>query len=171
MSIIAIVLATILMFIFPLMTMSDRTDDISQLSVKLATTEFVDDVRTSGKITLERYGEFLEALGSTGNIYNVELEIKVLDENPGKKTTWAVTDKIGENIYYSVYNSQIEAALFDDNGGNKYVLKEGDIVSVSVKNTNKTISQMLRNFFYTISGSDTYQVSAQHTGIVMSNGN
>ena len=61
MSIIAIVLATILMFIFPLMTMSDRTDDISQLSVKLATTEFVDDVRTSGKITLERYGEFLKA--------------------------------------------------------------------------------------------------------------
>ena len=54
MSIIAIVLATILMFIFPLMTMSDRTDDISQLSVKLATTEFVDDVRTSGKITLWR---------------------------------------------------------------------------------------------------------------------
>ena len=72
MSIIAIVLATILMFIFPLMTMSDRTDDISQLSVKLATTEFVDDVRTSGKITLERYGKFLEALGSTGNIYNVD---------------------------------------------------------------------------------------------------
>ena len=90
--------------------------------------------------------------------------------NPlGKKTTWAVTDKIGENIYYSVYNSQIESALNSPSG--TYSLKEGDLFSVSVKNTNRTISQMLRNFFYTISGNDAYQVSAQHAGVVMSNGN
>lgn len=170
-TIIAIFLAAILMFVFPLMSISERNDDIAQLGVQTATVEFVDKVRTTGKITEDNYNSFIQTLAATGNSYDVDMEVKVLDENPGKKTTWAVTDKIGENIYYSVYNSQIEAALFDDNGGNKYVLKEGDIVSVSVKNTNKTISQMLRNFFYTISGSDTYQVSAQHTGIVMSNGN
>lgn len=50
-------------------------------------------------------------------------------------------------------------------------LKEGDIVSVTVKNTNKTISQLLRNFFYRVSGNDTYQISAQHGGIVMVNAN
>lgn len=169
MSIIAIVLATILMFIFPLMTMSDRTDDISQLSVKLATTEFVDDVRTSGKITLERYGEFLEALGSTGNIYNVELEIKVLDENPGKKITEASGyTQIGENVYYSVYTSQIEGILYNDN--NIYYLKEGDIFSVSVKNTNQTIAQQLKNFFYTVVGNDTYTIAAAQTEMVTATG-
>ena len=42
-TIIAIVLAAILMFVFPVMTMSDRTDDMSGLSVKTATTEFVDN--------------------------------------------------------------------------------------------------------------------------------
>ena len=47
-TIIAIFLAAILMFVFPLMAMSDRTDDISQLSVQTATTEFVDNVRTTG---------------------------------------------------------------------------------------------------------------------------
>ena len=36
-TIIAIFLAAVLMFIFPLMTMSDRTDDISQLTVDIAT--------------------------------------------------------------------------------------------------------------------------------------
>ena len=46
-TIIAIALAAILMFIFPLMTMSDRTDDVSQLTVDTATTEFVDDIRTT----------------------------------------------------------------------------------------------------------------------------
>ncbi len=170
-TIIAIFLAAILMFVFPLMSISERNDDIAQLGVQTATVEFVDKIRTTGKITEDNYNSFIQTLAATGNSYDVDMEVKVLDENPGKKTTWAVTDKIGENIYYSVYNSQIESALFDDNGGNKYVLKEGDIVSVDVKNTNKTISEMLRNFFYTISGSDTYQVYVQHTGIVMSNGN
>ena len=49
-------------------------------------------------------------------------------------------------------------------------LKEGDLVSVSVKNTNTTISQMLKNFFYSISGNDTYNITASHSGVVMTNG-
>ncbi len=168
-TIVAIFLAAILMFIFPLMSISERNDDIAQLGVQTATVEFVDNVRSTGKITQDNYNSYIQTLAATGNSYDVNMEVKVLDENPGKKTTWAVTDKIGENIYYSVYNSQIESAL--NSTSKTYSLKEGDIFSVSVKNTNKTISQMLRNFFYTISGNDSYQVSAQHAGIVMSNGN
>ena len=45
-TVVAIGLAAILMFVFPLMTMSDRTDDVSQLTVDTATTEFVDEIRT-----------------------------------------------------------------------------------------------------------------------------
>ena len=52
-TIIAIFLAAILMFVFPLMSLSERTDDISQLAVQTATTEFVDNIRTTGKITLD----------------------------------------------------------------------------------------------------------------------
>ena len=58
-TIIAIFLAAILMFVFPLMTMSDRTDDVSQLAVETATTEFVDDVRTTGKLTMDKYSRFV----------------------------------------------------------------------------------------------------------------
>ena len=95
-------------------------------------------------------------------------QIQKLDENPGVKVTQGQKDKIGENIYYSVYTSQI----MEDLQANKVMkLKEGDIVSVTVKNTNKTISQLLRNFFYRVSGNDTYQISAQHGGIVMVNAN
>lgn len=38
-TIIAIFLAAILMFVFPLMTMADKSDDVSQLSVQTATTD------------------------------------------------------------------------------------------------------------------------------------
>lgn len=162
-TIIAIALAAILMFVFPLMTMSDRTDDVSQLTVETATTEFVDEIRTTGKITEDKYSKFIEAIGSTGNTYNVEMEVKILDENPGKKTTQIEKTKIGENVYYSVYTSQIEEKL---NNNETYKLKEGDIVSVSVKNTNQTLSQQLKNFFYKVVGNDTYTIAASHGGIV-----
>lgn len=168
-TIIAIFLAAVLMFVFPLMSISERNDDIAQLGVQTATIEFVDNVSTLGKITEDNYNAYLQSLSATGNSYDVEMEVKVLDENPGKKTTWAVSDKIGENVYYSVYTSQIERTL-DSSPTKSYKLKEGDIVSVSVKNTNTTISQMLRNFFYTVSGSGTYQVYAQHAAMVKSIG-
>ena len=166
-TVIAIALAAILMFVFPLITMSDRTDDVSQLTVETATTEFVDEVRTTGKITADNYDKFLQSIGSTGNTYNVEMEAQILDENPGKKTTQASADKIGENVYYSVYTSQIESEIETNN---VYKLKEGDIISVSVKNTNQTLSQQLKNFFYKVTGNDTYTIAASHGGIVTATG-
>ena len=39
-TIVAIAIAAILMFVFPVMTMADRTDDVSQLTVQTETTEF-----------------------------------------------------------------------------------------------------------------------------------
>ena len=166
-TVIAIGLAAVLMFVFPLMTMSDRTDDVSQLAVETATTDFVDEIRTTGKITPDKYSKFIENISATGNTYDVSIEVQVLDENPGKKTTQTAKDKIGENVYYSIYTSQIEDVL--DNNKN-YNLKEGDIVSVSVKNTNQTLAQQLKNFFYRVVGNDTYTIAASHGGMVTATG-
>lgn len=166
-TVIAIGLAAVLMFVFPLMTMSDRTDDVAQLAVETATTDFVDEVRTTGKITPDKYSKFIESIGSTGNTYNVEMQIQVLDENPGKKTTQTTKDKIGENVYYSIYTTQIQDVL---NSNNTYKLKEGDIFSVNVKNTNQTLAQQLKNFFYTVVGNDTYTIAASHGGMVTATG-
>ncbi len=166
-TIIAIFLAAILMFIFPLMSLSERTDDISQLAIKTATTEFVDKIRTTGQITLDDYEQFLQTITSTGNSFEVEMLVQQLDENPGVKVTQAEMTKIGENVYYNKYTSQVEEEL---NKNGRMKLKEGDMVSVTVKNTNQTIAQLLRNFFYQITGDDSYQISAQHGGVVTVNG-
>ncbi len=166
-TVVAIFLAAILMFIFPLMSLAERTDDISQLAVQTATTEFVDTVRTTGKMTIEDYDQYLSEISSTGNSFDIEILIQQLDENPGKKTTQAEATKIGENLYYNIYTTQVLEQL-DTNG--RITLKEGDIVTVTAKNTNQTISQMLRNFFYMISGNDSYQIAGQHTAVVSVNG-
>ena len=167
-TIIAIFLAAILMFIFPLMSISERTDDVSQLSVQTATTEFVDKVRTTGKLTLDDYDKYMQTITSTGNSFEVSMQAQILDENPGVKTTQAETTKIGENVYYNLYTSQIESRLNDNT--NRITFKEGDRFSVTIKNTNTTIAQILRNFLYRIAGNDTYQIAAQHAGIVTVNG-
>lgn len=166
-TVVAIFLAAILMFVFPLMSLAERTDDISELAVQTATTEFVDDVRTTGKMTLEDYEAYLSEISATGNSFDVEILIQQLDENPGKKTTQADSTKIGENLYYNIYTTQVEEQL-DSTG--RITLKEGDLITVTAKNTNQTISQMLRNFFYMISGNDSYQIAGQHSGVVSVNG-
>lgn len=166
-TIVAIFLAAILMFIFPLMSMADRTDDVSSLAVQTTTTEFVDKVRTTGRLTLDDYDQFIATLASTGNSYDIEMTIQHLDENPGVKVTQADITKIGENLYYSEYTTQIEEKLENDGRIN---LKEGDIFSTTVKNTNTTIAEMLRGFFYSVSGNDSYQISGQHAGTVGVNG-
>ena len=166
-TIVAIFLAAVLMFVFPLMSMSERTDDVSSLAVQTATTEFVDKVRTTGKLTIDDYDKYVSTISSTGNSFDIDIELQVLDENPGVKTTQAEMTKIGENLYYSFYTSQVEEML-STNATIK--LKEGDRIAVTAKTTNQTISQILKNFFYQIAGNDTYQIAAQHAGIVTANG-
>ncbi len=166
-TVIAILLAAVLMFIFPLLSVSERSDDISQLSVQTATMEFVNNARTVGKITMDSYTELVSTINATGNSFDIEMEVKVLDENIGKKSAWTQGTVIGENIYYSVYTSQIVEVLKEKG---TYTMKEGDMFSASVKNTNKTLSQTIRGVFYSISGNDAYTIFAQHSGVVTANG-
>ena len=168
-TIIAIFLAAILMFIFPMMSVAERSDDIAQLSVQAATTEFVDNSRAIGSITMDNYTKLISTIATTGNTFDVEMELKVLDENIGKKSAWTQGDVIGENVYYSIYTSQIVKALEESENG-VYNMKEGDIFSVSVKNTNQTMSQTIRSVFYSIAGSDTYSIAGHHAGVVTATG-
>ena len=50
------------------------------------------------------------------------------------------------------------------------MLKEGDIISVTVENTNVTIGQQLRNFMYKVTGNNSSAVTASASGIVTTNG-
>lgn len=167
MTIIAIFLAAVLMFAFPLMAMSDRSDDVAQLDAQTLTTNFVDKVRTTGKLTEDDYSKFVEQLAATGNTYDIELEVSVLDENPGKKAVLAAKTRIGENEYYVLYTSQILEQLKENT---VISFKEGDRFSASVKNTNVTISQQLKNALLRVTGTDTYQISAKSAGVVAVNG-
>ncbi len=168
MTVVAIFLAVVLMFIFPMLSVSERTDDISQLAVETAVTDFVDTSRSIGKITMANYDKLVGALNATGNSYDIEMEVQVLDENIGKKSAWTNKQVVGENVYYSVYTSQILSEL---QGAGYWQMKEGDKITCTAKNNNTTISQTLRSVFYSTSSNGAYQVNATHSGIVTSGRN
>ena len=157
-TIIAIFLAAILMFVFPLMTMADKSDDVSQLSVQNATTEFTNKIRTTGYISQNDYDSFILTLASTGNSYDAEITVPKLDQNPAKKSSGDTT-AIGQNVYYTMYTTQVLDSL-------PLSLSEGDIVSVNVQNTNTTIAGQLRNFMYKVTGNSSGNIVAQESGIV-----
>lgn len=164
-TIVAIFLAAILMFVFPLAAISEMNDNEVLAMVQSYTTEFVDGIRAKGKVTKEDYNAYIQKIYATGNSYAVEIEIQIADSNPGKKTQ---NQQIGDTTYYGVYTSQVTDALNSTAG--MYKLKEGDYVRVYVKNTNQTISQMIKGVLYSVTGNQSYVISAQASGSVVSTG-
>lgn len=167
-TIIAIIIAAILMFVFPLMTIADRNDDITQQALQDKTVEFVDKIRNVGAITQADLTEYKDNINALGHTFDTNITVQVMDSTVGKKTSWTTSSVVGENVYYSVYTEAIEEQVNGASG--KYTLKEGDIVSVTSVNTDTTIAQSLRNVFYSITGKGTYQISGSHAGVVQNNG-
>lgn len=165
-TIVTIILAAILLFVFPMITLADRTDDISQVAVQTATVEFVDNVRATGKLTQDNYDDFIQAITATGNNYTEDLELKRLDENPSKKSANTNKQVIGENTFYSIYTAQIKDEL---KSGTIY-LKQGDFFSAGVVNNNQTLAEVLKNFFYQLTGNSGHTITAKHSGVVMVDG-
>lgn len=174
-SIIGIFIAAIIMFIVPLILISDRADDIAQLTAQTATANFVDNVIKSGKITNDDYADFRSMLTTTGNTYDVDLELKILDTNSSKIYTIQSKEEVGQNTYYSIFTSQIEeklAKVYDESSYDlgAIILKEGDSFSVTVKNRSLTLSQSLKNVYYKLTGENLHIIAATASGTVAING-
>lgn len=168
--VIGIILAAIIMFIVPLILISERNDDLSQMIASSATADFVNNVVKTGKITTDNYQNLVLSLQSSGNSYDIDLEVKILDENASK------VKSVGNNAYYSIYTTQIEdrlqrsSANSDLNYNGKLILKQGDVITVTVKNSNATFSQALKSFYYRATGSDIHIIVATSSGTVAING-
>lgn len=173
-TIIGLLIASIIMFVVPIIMIADRSDDISQLVVQTVTTEFVDDVIKTGQITDNRYQQFINSLQSSGNTYEIDMEVKFLDTNTSKKVTDENKNEIGNNTYYSIYTSQIEEKIGlsaqNDTTGGKIILKQGDVISITVKNSSATFSQALKSFYYSAKGADIHIISATASGTVAIDG-
>ena len=164
-TIMAVMIAVVALFIIPVMATANQNDKVTQTAVQTIVAEFVNTSAKEGKITEKNYDEFIQKLYATGNSYSVELEVQILDDNPGKKGQ--NINKIGENIYYSEFNNEIESKLETDH---LYKLKQGDYIKARVQNTNITFGTQFRNFIYSIIGKDTIAIEASSSALVTATG-
>ena len=69
-----------------------------------------------------------------------------------------------------MYTTQIMELLNNELNNYKYALHEGDIINVTVKNTNTTVAQQFKGFVYKITGNNNYTVSTNQSGLVTKTG-
>ena len=170
MVIIGIFLAVILMFIFPLMSISERNDDMAQTIVQSEISEFVNKIAVAGKIRSSDYQAFVGAINATsGAPYEVTIEVQHFDDNFQSKVAAVSGDLVGENVRYSTYTQEIEDKM-EVNANKEYLLKKGDNVIVTAKSTSQTMAQTLRTAFYRIAGKGTAQVTGSASAMVVNNG-
>ena len=150
----SMILAVILMFVFPIMDTWERQDEISYMSVYATVVEFVDSVRNLGYITPTMYTQFLQSINATGNRYEVTLE--------HRKRIYNI------NAYKNVYTTTIEGIL--DSGNDYRDMKAGDYFYVSVKNTNKTQSTVIKESVYA-SKQETFKIGVPYGGMVRNTAN
>ena len=165
-TIIAVMVVAVIMFVFPIMATANQNDSITQTSVQTMVSDFVNTVAKEGKITTSNYDDFIQKLSATGNSYDVELEVQILDDNPGAKGEENIK-VIGKNIYYSEFTTAIESKL---NSEGAYKLKQGDYILAKVTNTNVTFGTQMKNFFYSIMGKDTIAIEASASALVTTTG-
>ncbi len=167
--IIATIIGTFFVVIFPLYSLADRQDNMAYNIVLTATTNFVDKVRTNGFIDEQSYTDYMNAIASTGNIYNVSIEAYRSILVPEERDSDGNVKTYGEQKI--LYNTQDIFDVWEDKQTNKisanetnikdgvYLLKKNDEIYVKVYNTNKTIASILRDSFSESSNSKIVNIS------------
>ena len=154
-TIFSIILAVLLMFIFPIMDTWERQDDISYMSIYATIVEFVDSARNLGYITEDMYNSFLRSIYATGNRYEVTIEHRNFENIPGYE----------HGVYINTYTNSIIKSLENDATGHRYDMSAGDYFYVSIKNTNKTQSTQIKEVLYA-SMQETFKIGVPYGGMV-----
>lgn len=149
----AVIVALLLMFLFPMIDTWEMQDNLSYVVVYSAVTDFVDTVRNTGYISQELYDNFEAKLYATGNTYSVTMEHREFNEDL--------------RVYLNTYTNEIEATLAKADNNNIYRLDKYDYFYVTVKNTNRTQATVLSDFLSTSTG-DNFKIGVSYGGVVWS---
>ena len=121
----------ILMFIVPVMIIAQKQDTVSQSYIDNAVVEFVDNVRTAGKITPSAY----EKLCNDVDMAHMLCEIRITHSSAYTVPSDTINPETGfydtETYRYDYIKEEITGYMYPDVGDNRdYELKNGDYLKV-----------------------------------------
>lgn len=148
----AILLAVLLLLIYPLMEMLEQQEYTTHLFVYTETTKLVDAVRNTGYLTARMYEEYMDKLAATNVLFDVVLEHQHRKYDP------VYLDPLDTNTFQNdfainfrgYYTDEILKILFpeENHTSEKYWLAKGDYFKVKVINKNKTLASKLKQLVY-----------------------
>lgn len=148
----AVIIAIVLILIFPVSSALNKQDDISEVVVLNAVSHFVDSVRDKGYITPTMYKEFVDQMALTGNTYDVQMVHRHKRYDPIYSNDGIFQDGYQVN-YEEFFNAQINGKIFPRNSSETidspnriYKFAAGDFFDVTVKNTNRTMGTLMNDF-------------------------
>lgn len=146
--IVGAVLGCIVLFIAPVMLIAQKQDSIAQNYINNAVVEFVDNAKTSGKITPEAYEELCYDI----DMAHMLCEIKITHSSAYTVPTDVYDSVTGyyetATYRYDYIKDDILAVMFPNTGANQdYKMKNGDYIKVEVVNSTPTFgTRMVRMF-------------------------
>lgn len=157
----AIIVATMIMFIAPLLNLANSEDDVIQTVVYKQTVDFKNSICTQGKITQAGYMSFVNSLDATGNLYDIEITVSHQTVVPkfGEASSVVGTKKVD----VCTYTDEILEKVYQTDG--IYELDKGDTISITVTNKTATMGQNLRVAFMRVPDYGT-RICATAGGIV-----
>ena len=138
----------ILMFIVPIMLIAIQQDTVKQSYIDNAVVEFVSNARSSGKITPQAYEKLCQDIDAA----HLLCEIKITHSSAYTVPTDVIDPETG---YYEVATyrtdypkEEILDVIYPTTGDNRdYRMKNGDYISVEVKNISPTLGMRLFRTF------------------------
>lgn len=158
--VICIILAAVLMFLFPIMYLAQKQDAINQLYVTEQTAEFTNEIKNHGYLTENMYTRFEKKLRATGNVYSIKITHGHTVFNPIYD---AETGEFQDDYYTyqeCIYTDDILNTIYNNK---LYYFRQGDSISVEVININKTLSSTLLN---NIGVNHVGQIHVNYGGII-----
>lgn len=172
---VAVLIAVVVMFIYPAAEAYQRQDDLSRVVVYNAVTQFVDAVRNKGYLTPVMYQDFMNQIHATGNEFEVQME------HLHKKYTPVYSDAANPDTfqhdidvsYAGFYSADIMSVIFPDSkvekdaDARKYKMNVGDYFKVTVRNINRTAGTVMMDFVSGTLSGDAPVMAYPYGGMVL----
>lgn len=139
--VICILLASVLMFLFPLLYLAQKQDAINQVYLEDSTVTFVNDIKNHGYITSNMYERYLKKVNETDNLYKIELVHTHTVVDPKYDET---TDTFMDDYYTydkCTYEDDIMKVIYEDD--HPYYMRQGDSISLKIYNRTNTFAGRL----------------------------
>lgn len=162
---ITLLLAVILLFVFPTIHLLDTQDDFTRILVYNESIKLVDSVRNLGYITPRMFEDYKKKLLATNNIYEINLEHKHLIANPiyKEENGTKIFQNEARNNYMNYYNKTIIEQYLKN--GKIYKFSSGDYFVINVYNKNITFSNKIKNLIYQFKLPDK-QININYGGMI-----